>query len=279
MKLFQTKRFLAITVAILLAFLLSGAYLLSLQNLTTIQSSPLPTQSPPPVQSSTPAPTSTPTVSPSPAQTLPESFGSNLGFESGGSGIPEGWTTGDWVDVVSNPVHSGHGSAFVGLSSKHDTVFYQNWKVNSTREIYLEAYVLVTCLRNGGASYAGIMLRELDSVELYASAGTCRDYILPSDVPRTYDSILARVRINDTYTEWSMKFPLNYSRWYKLGLTSSPGRIAFYVDDQLVHVGNLSVHLSYPSFGGVVRTYSSAYFDDFRMGQRNPSTLAATTQK
>ncbi len=196
-----------------------------------------------------------------------EAFGANLGFETGSL---NGWSAPlGGVEIVTDAVHSGRYSAFVNVSSKHSSEVYQNWRVNRACEIYLEAYLLVTCPSEAGSSWAGIQLREKDSVELHA--WVCP--VFPTGM-RGEDSILTRVRIANKYNDWLTEFPFDYSRWYKFGLGVLEGRIGFYVNDRLLHVENRTVELSYPSFGGSVGVYSRAHLDDFAMGQKNPSNFS-----
>lgn len=201
-----------------------------------------------------------------------QDFGTNLGFETGNF---DGWNgPGGETRVVSNLAHSGVYSTLVNSSSKFSSEFYQNWPLNSRCRTFLEAYVLVACLQNGGNSFAGIVLREADSVELYASAGTCPDF--PAEqfgATRGQDSIFARVRTDGNYIEWSTRFPFDYSQWYRLGLSVQPGGVEFRVNDKPVHIENVTVKLVKPSFGARVEPFSKAYFDDFRFGQSSSGLL------
>lgn len=193
---------------------------------------------------------------------LPESFGINLGFEAGNL---DGWTNpiGFW-HVISNVTHSGKYAAWNEWSSKFSSELYQNWHVNLDCEIYLEAYVYITCGFQG-FNMMGIELRETDAVELGASV--CPN---PGNYPLDQDAVIAGIRQNGTANGTWMKYPFVHNQWYKFGVTVQPGRIGYYVNDQLMHAENRTVTFSNPSFGARAEVWSATYFDDFAMGQRNP---------
>jgi hypothetical protein len=195
-----------------------------------------------------------------PPHCVQQSFGTNLGFETGNL---EGWTNpiGFW-EVIGNTTHSGKYAAYAEMSSMFSAEIYQNWKVEyPSCELYLSAYVFVVCPMD-----AGIMVREIDMVEL--SALVCSGY------PPLHgqDAVLARVRIGDAYTDSYITYHFAYSQWYKFSVSVRAGRIGYYVNDQLIHIENRTVRFSNPSFGAGVSVYTATYFDDFAMSQRNASS-------
>jgi hypothetical protein len=165
------------------------------------------------------------------------------------------------------------------VSSKFASELYQNWGVRSLCQIYLEAYVLVDCGPQG-FNVVGIELRETDDIVLAVSV--CPN---PGFSPLDEDAVVAGIRTSNlgSNTTW-IRFPFEHGQWYKLGLTAQPKEIAFYVNDRLVHVDQRTAEFVNPSFGATVSAWSGAYFDDFKMGQRNPpgleidSTLSTSLQ-
>jgi hypothetical protein len=84
---------------------------------------------------------------------VPQSFGTNQGFENGTeqpqSGeipVPSGWTVPiGTATVVSDNSHSGNHSVLLVARTDSVAELYQNWKVDEACVIVLEAYLYITC--------------------------------------------------------------------------------------------------------------------------------------